>query len=226
LRRTLLLPIALASAGLGLVVAGAAVFVRDEPAVPADAGSVPDAAPRVAALSLPAPNVDGGAGPTARPWTTAQGSTPRPPVAPVAVRLPGSGLTATVVPVSTRGSGRLDPPVRVSHVGWWRGGAALGSDAGTMVLVGHVDSADQGLGAFAGLRGARPGQTVRVRGADGRDVPYRVTGLRTYSRERRLPADVFAADVAPRLVLITCTGDFDRRTAHYSRTLVVYAVPT
>lgn len=130
-----------------------------------------------------------------------------------------------MVGVGTDRSGVLDPPRQVSTVGWWRGGAALGEAAGSLVLVGHVDAESQGLGVLAALREVRPGQDVRVRGRDGRTVRYRITGSRTYPRDRALPASVFTPNVEARLVMITCTGAFDARTARYSDSLVVYAVP-
>lgn len=146
-------------------------------------------------------------------------------VPPSAVQLP-DGDHIPVVPIGVARSGTLEPPARVSSVGWWRGGAALGDRTGTVVLAGHVDASRQGVGGFAALWRARPGQTVRLRGDDRRDVAYRITGVRVYPRTRALPADIFAGGGGPRLALITCAGRFDQRTRRYSDTLVVYAVPS
>ncbi len=143
---------------------------------------------------------------------------------PTSIVLPGR-QHATIRAVGTDRAGRLEPPDRVTDIGWWTGGAALGSSAGTVVLVGHVDAASQGQGFFARLRYLRPGQDLTVRGAGGRSVRYRITGRRTYPRSQALPSEVFATDVAARLALITCTGRFDAQTAHYSDSLIVYAVP-
>ena len=144
---------------------------------------------------------------------------------PAGIRLPGGHEDVPVVSIGVAGSGQLEPPEEVRHVGWWRGGAALGDTAGTVVLAGHVDAERQGVGSFAALWHAKPGQTVTVRGADHRTVRYRITGTRVYPRTASLPASIFAGDAAPRLALITCAGGFDRRTRHYTDTLVVYAVP-
>jgi hypothetical protein len=145
---------------------------------------------------------------------------------PTRVVLPGSDDKIEVVPISPGASGTLEPPEKVTHVGWWRGGAALGDGAGTVVLAGHVDAAKQGLGSFAPLWYAKPGQAVHVRGKDGRDVTYKITGTRVYPRTKALPADVFDTGGTPKLALITCAGTFDHKARHYSDTLVVYAVPT
>ena len=37
--------------------------------------------------------------------------------------------------------------------------------------------------------------------------------------------DLFRQDVRARLLLVTCGGEFDRRTGHYERNVVVFAVP-
>jgi hypothetical protein len=153
------------------------------------------------------------------------GDGPAAATAPTGVKLPGRDGRIHVVPIGVAGSGTLEPPAEVADAGWWRGGAALGDTAGTVVLAGHVDAAAQGMGSFASLWGAKPGQTVHVRGADGRDVAYRITGTRVYPRTASLPATVFDTGGAPKLALITCAGSFDHKTRHYSDTLVVYAVP-
>jgi hypothetical protein len=145
-------------------------------------------------------------------------------VAPDQVRLP-DGRAVAVSPISVDPHGALQPPARVTEAGWWRGGAALGDPTGTLVLAGHVDARGQGIGSFAELWQAEPGQRVSVRGRDAREVSFRITGRRVYPRTSALPASIFATDGGPRLALITCAGRFDRRTRHYDDTLVVYAAP-
>ena len=51
---------------------------------------------------------------------------------------------------------------------------------------------------------------------------YRAVARRSYVK-RKLPADLFRTDTAPRLVLITCGGSFADGT--YSHNVVVYAEP-
>jgi hypothetical protein len=144
---------------------------------------------------------------------------------PSSVEIPGREGTIPVVSIGVSGSGTLEPPEDVEDVGWWRGGAALGDAAGTVVLAGHVDAREQGLGSFAALWAAKPGQTVRLEAEDGPEVTYKITGTRVYPRTKALPASVFDLSGTPKLALITCAGSFDAETGHYSDTLVVYAVP-
>ena len=59
--------------------------------------------------------------------------------------------------------------------------------------------------------------------ASGR-LTYVVQAVRSYPKAA-LPVEVFDRSGAPRLVLITCGGSFDRRTRHYADNIVAYAVP-
>jgi hypothetical protein len=173
-----------------------------------------------AAFVITGPAGDQGYVPSGRSGDPADLVTP-----PTGVRLPGGEERIKVVPISPEESGTLEPPSDVERAGWWRGGAAIGDGAGTVVLAGHVDAAEQGLGSFAPLWRTKPGQTVHLRGKDGRDVAYTITGTRVYPRTKALPPEVFDTGGAPKLALITCAGTFDRKAGHYSDTLVVYAVP-
>jgi hypothetical protein len=196
--------VGLVGSGAALVLVGGVVAALQPPAVPPDAGSVPSA-------SLTS------TGTTAQIRTRTLGA----PVAPTQVTLPG--VSARVVRASvTRGS--LDIPENVDEVGWWTGGAGVTSPSGTIVLAGHVDSARQGLGAFATLRHVPVGTHVRISGG-GRSRSFVVTGRRSYSKSAGLPSSLYAQDVGLRLVLITCTGAFDPVKRSYEDNLVVYATP-
>ena len=52
-----------------------------------------------------------------------------------------------------------------------------------------------------------------------------MVGLRRYPKATLPVADVFAGDVEPRLVLVTCGGAFDPVSRHYADNVVAYAVP-
>ncbi|WP_410789017.1 DUF4142 domain-containing protein [Kribbella sp. C-35] len=143
-------------------------------------------------------------------------------VPPVRLKLPGV-LEASVQPVATGGNGQLQVPKSAADVGWWAAGAAPGSDGGTVLLAGHVDTA-KGRGVFAALSGVPVGTSVAVTGGDGGEHWYRIVARRTYKQEA-LPADLFHGAVKPRLALVTCTGSYDRTAHRYSENLVLYGVP-
>jgi hypothetical protein len=232
-----------AAAALGLAVvavlgAGAGFHdLRQQPAVTAtDLGALPG----TAATTPPATATPAGRTPAGRtPATTTPaagsrtGSTrsrtplagtiaPVAPAAPSSVALPGQQVTAPVVAMGVRTDGELEVPESPRTVGWWVGSAPPGSPRGSTVLAGHVDSASQGVGAFAALRDVSLGSPVVLTDVFGAKHAYQVTARRTYPKYA-LPRSVFSA--AP-LVLLTCGGPFDSSAGRYRDNIVVYAVPS
>ena len=166
------------------------------------------------------------------PGTTTQSSpsaeefpTPRAVDVPVGLRLPSVDVTADVVPVGVE-NGVLGVPEDPLDVGWWTGSAESGAPVGTTVLDGHVDSAQLGLGAFYRLRDLVAGDAVQVTLQSGATLEYRVDARATYPKSDGLPAELFDLTGSPRLVLITCGGDFERSKRSYEANVVVFASPT
>ena len=143
---------------------------------------------------------------------------------PEELTIPSLGVVAQIEPAGVTATGALQLPADPAQVSWWVGGASPGDLTGSVVIAGHVDSAASGLGALARLADLVPGNLVGVQG-EGGSVTYRVTGRRQYLKSQFPAASVFAHGVAARLVLITCSGRFDRATGHYEDNTVVYAVP-
>jgi len=133
-------------------------------------------------------------------------------------------VDAPVVHEVVDGSGALSLPQDPRTVGWWGAGAAPGAPVGTVVLAGHVDSEQQGAGALYPLAGTPVGARVVVSGPRG-EATYVVQARRRYAKDALPWRDLFRQDVEARLLLVTCGGDFDRATRHYSDNVVVYAVP-
>jgi Sortase domain len=188
--------------------------------------------PPVDVGSVPAPDSPGGGAFPA--WTglvpavpPSAGGAPagEPPVAapPVRLHLAAIGVDAPVTPVDVDPDGALAIPADPAVVGWWRGGAEPGAPAGSVVLAGHVDTWSAGPGALFRLARLRPQDRVVVDTSAG-PVGYVVDGVRQYPKTR-LPAEAFATTGRPRLVLITCGGEFDARSRHYADNVVVYATP-
>lgn len=132
---------------------------------------------------------------------------------------------APVEAVDTGPDGTLPIPTSPSTVGWWMSGALAGEVFGSVVLAGHIDSRRHGLGFFVALLDARPGDRIELSGNGLRQV-YVVRSNREVDKDvLSARTGVFDRQVAGRLVLITCTGTFDRRTRHYDHNLVVTADP-
>jgi hypothetical protein len=144
---------------------------------------------------------------------------------PTALRVPAIDVDAPVVQTAVDARGALVVPESPREVGWWSGGAAPGAPYGTILLAGHVDSAEEGLGSLVDLSSTPVGATVTVSGADGGSATYRVVARRSYPKASLRWSELLRQDVPARLLLVTCGGEFDRRTGHYERNVVVFAVP-
>ena len=138
--------------------------------------------------------------------------------------LPALGVDAAVVPVGVGPGGALSIPDNARVIGWWSGGAAPGSPVGTVLMAGHVDSAQTGPGALARLSQAPVGARLTVRGP-GSEMTYVVRARRRYLKQDLPWRTIFAQGELPRLVLVTCGGDFDSSTRHYTDNVVVIATP-
>ncbi len=121
--------------------------------------------------------------------------------------------------------GSLDVPADVFELGWWVGSAPMGASTGTTLIAGHVDSAEQGLGVFAGLRELTLGDQLMA--VDGLDVPhgFRVSRIQQVSKST-LPQDLFTTDSPRRLALVTCSGDFGETSRSYEDNLIVWGEPS
>lgn len=194
--------------------AGPAPRGDDSDSVGAVAAHTPPASAAVSASAPPAPLARAGR----------SGPTQQERYIPARIILPG-GASAPVEPASTV-DGQLEVPEQVTNVGWWDGGAQIGDPFGSVVIAGHIDSMNQGLGFFARMPSLKVGETVSTRGPDGQKASFRI-----YRIEVVLKAALATTSAAfdqlgdARLVLITCAGHFDRAHGGYDSNLVVLAKP-
>jgi sortase (surface protein transpeptidase) len=153
--------------------------------------------------------------------TPAHGTSARP----LSVRIAAIDVTAPVVAVGVDRRGAVAIPERVATVGWYRFSALPGAGAGSMVLVGHVDSAEQGEGAFFRLRELDQGDRIVVAITGGRSLAYRVVSRAQFPKLSAPLRQMFSLTGTPRLTLITCGGSFDAARRSYRENVVVTAVP-
>jgi LPXTG-site transpeptidase (sortase) family protein len=169
-------------------------------------------------LGEPAPTTPVATASEARP---AASDTPR--FIPERIELPGDA-SAAIVPVATVGR-ELVVPEDPGRVGWWDGSSYVGDPYGSTVIAGHVDTVDRGLGFFVRLWNIKVGERVVLRAGDLRQA-YKITALRQVPRTDLVDdEEVFDIGGPPRLVLITCAGDFRADRGGYSRNLIVVARP-
>ena len=130
-----------------------------------------------------------------------------------------------VTDVGLDGAGAMELPTDPAVSGWYRFGPGFTARSGSIVVAGHVDSADQGKGAFFGLSKLAPGDKMSLAGPAGKNRDFTVVARERY-RKSRIPLEkYFARDGAARLTLITCGGPFDSKTGHYRDNVVVTARP-
>lgn len=116
----------------------------------------------------------------------------------------------------------LQAPRDFQTVGWYAAGPRPG-EVGPAVLAGHLDSRT-GPGVFARLHELRFGDLIEIRDARGRLTRFSVTRMSQHAKDS-FPTDaVYSPTKFPTLRLITCGGEFDRDSGHYSDNLIVYAV--
>ena len=158
---------------------------------------------------------------TASEARPAAGDTPR--FIPERIDLAGDE-SAAVVPVATVGR-ELVVPEDPGRVGWWDGSSYVGDPYGSTVIAGHVDVVDRGLGFFFRLWNIKVGERVVLR-AGHLQQAYKITAIRQVARTDLVDdEEVFDIGGPPRLVLITCAGDFRADRGGYSRNLIVVARP-
>jgi hypothetical protein len=183
-------------------------------------GAVPDAAPDA---DEPAATPSGSAGSISA--GEVKGALAPRPAPPINLRIDRIGVDHPLVPVGLEPDGTMEIPEDVQEVGWYDPGVRPGEN-GSAVLSGHVDSRTQGRGAFFELGRLDVDDLIVVTTRDGSEQQWRVVARTRYPKDE-LPVEelfVWGGD-EPRLVLITCGGDFDRSTRHYTDNVVVHAVP-
>lgn len=217
----------IAALGVALAVGAPAGWwaLHDSPPGPEGRGTAQELA--ITTPSAPAPtSAPSAPAPTASvPIQTGALTASTGPAAPSRVLIPSLDISATVIAEGVEPTGEMALPEDVCQVGWYRYSVPPGSAAGSTVLAGHVDSAEQGEGAMFRLRQAEVGAIVSVLSIDGTQRDYRVVAREEFAKDTVPLDDLFARDGQHRLTLITCGGQFDAATRSYESNIVVTAVP-
>ncbi|MFF0342740.1 class F sortase [Kribbella sp. NPDC004875] len=196
---------------------------RAEQSAPVAATPRPAASPPAASTAPPAP----------RPGAAYGGIRTHPAVPSVApttarplrLRLASVGIDVPVVPVGVAPDGQMALPPNPATIGWYEFGPGTTAARGSVVLGGHVDSLQYGVGPLVRLRGLQTGASVVVGLTDGTSTTYRVQSVQDIPKAGMAFDQVFDRE-GPRLLrIITCGGPYDRGRGGYQDNLVVVAVP-
>ncbi len=144
------------------------------------------------------------------------------PEAPARLRIATIGVNAEVVQVGVNNAGRIGSPGSFQAVGWYTGSPAPGK-AGVAIIDGHLDNGLGLAGVFHNLDELKAGQEIVVEQHDGKILQFVVTERASYAYDEKVPA-LFAPSDTPRLVLITCEGDWLPAEKTYGKRLAVFAV--
>ncbi|MEZ0095856.1 class F sortase [Streptacidiphilus sp. EB129] len=161
------------------------------------------------------------AGPGAPP--AGAGHAPVARSTPIQLAVPSIALTAPLLGLGMDSAGRpeLPPFSQPGTAGWLRDSATPG-EAGTAVLVGHVDTAT-GPAVFWNLSALKPGAAIEVARVDGSTAVFTVDQVRSFPKAAFPGAQVYAPAPDAQLRIITCGGGFDRAHAEYTGNVVVFA---
>nr|WP_228031196.1 class F sortase [Streptomyces phyllanthi] len=148
---------------------------------------------------------------------------PLPRSVPKRISIPEITVDAPFTGLSIGESGQLDapPPDDPNLAGWFEDGASPG-EAGSSIVVGHVDTTT-GPAVFADLLTLRRGSTVDITRADGIVARFKVDSVATFSKEHFPNERVYGDTRTPQLRLITCGGVYNRTTRDYESNVVVFA---
>jgi hypothetical protein len=137
------------------------------------------------------------------------------------------GIDAIVLPVGMADASTMEVPSDISTVGWFLYGSTPSDYEGSTVLVGHRDGVADPNGVFRELGDLKIDERITIVDSAGATWTYRVDNvealdLATFAKR----ADrIFDYVGEPRLVLLTCGGDYNRSNGGYQATIVVTASP-
>lgn len=145
-----------------------------------------------------------------------------PPSPPDRIRIPAIRVDAPLMGLGLNQQGSLDvpPPKKTNLAGWYESGTTPGEN-GTAIVAGHVDNAD-GPSVFYDLGGLTRGRTIEVERRDGSVAVFTVDANEVYDAENFPDEKVYGAADRPELRVITCGGDYSRKTG-YEGNVVVFA---
>jgi hypothetical protein len=145
-----------------------------------------------------------------------KGAEPRPQT----VMIWRLGIFAPIDPMGLESDGTLEVPDDAQKAGWFRKGPAPGQ-RGAAVVVGHYDSST-GPGIFYPLKKLRVGDEVGIVDSAGGEFLFEITRIEQVDKDLFPTSSVYGSTSKPSLRLITCKGDIDPATGHYTDNLIAY----
>ena len=202
-------------AGIALVVLGAGAWVTITQPFPWMGTKSPQ---RVQSPPPPAQTLAAPEPPAPAP------AAPRPVGIPTRIRISAIGVDAAVVPVGLNAQGGQDAPKPKHLAYWYKLGPKPGEPVGNTVITGH--SYQDGSAVFNNLGALKNGDLITLV-LDQGALPYRVAEMDSVSKTRYdlIRDKVYDFNHAQRLVLVTCSGEWDAAHRTHKSWTIVYADP-
>ena len=141
---------------------------------------------------------------------------------PAVIRIPRLEVEASIIPLGLNDDGSIEVPEDPDQAGWWLGGPEPG-ETGPAVILGHVDSQEEGPAVFFYLQYLDPGDEIHIDRVDGSTITYVVEATERHDKDE-FPTDaVYGPTEQPTLRLVTCGGDFDFGVRTYEDNVIVFA---
>jgi len=151
--------------------------------------------------------------------TTAPASIRKSP--PTRVQIPAIGVNSTLVGLGLNPDGTMEVPVDGRAAGWYTQ-APIPGEQGPAVIAAHVDWEGE-EGVFYHLSRLQPGDEVVVQRRDESTAHFVIDKVAEYPKSEFPTGQVYGDLTYPRLRLITCGGDLNRKAHSYLDNIVVYA---
>jgi len=135
-------------------------------------------------------------------------------------RIPKIKVDTRVEYVGLTEDGAMDVPKGPADVGWYSLGTRPG-EVGSAVVAGHRGWKQGKTAVFDDLDKLRKGDKVEVEDDTGKIISFVVTKIRTYDWDAYAP-EVFTSTEGRHLNLVSCVGDWDKKTKSSTKRLVVF----
>lgn len=147
-------------------------------------------------------------------------------VPPVSLNYPSLGIDMPVVPTGVTEDGQMEIPGDAATAGWYRYGKAPADAVGHTVIAAHNGSPATPVGPLNAIGDSRAGDEIRVADRAGHEYTYRVISVEHVNKNVLNLEPYFSRDAAPRLVLVTCGGEWVPEANTYSDNVIVIAEPS
>jgi sortase A len=144
------------------------------------------------------------------------------PISPERIQIPVLSVTSDVVPVGISHKGAIMSPESFKEVGWYKYGVKPG-EIGNAFIVGHLDNAFGLSGVFENLNNVVSEDDIYMYDQSGKELHFKVTDKKIIPYDVSSVNSVVSESAIPRIVIITCHGEWLKDEKTYTERLIVTA---